>query len=182
MIRKLILEKVKNQLPKTLTTNIQNIMRFILLLLCLTFHTTGKDIIRVALTVYVVQFIFGICQSFIKTNFRVPFTFINSGNRGFEEDQEEYLARKRGKENVFVYVSWRRYYFSPTIPCTLVTRVFFPCSLKVTIQKFRDFKVLQTPVKIAFHLSIVISTCTRALRFIHETRAVGIFFFLIYFI
>ena len=62
---------------------------------------------------------------------------------------------RRGKENVFVYVSWRSYDFSPMIPCTLITKSFSPHALKPTSQKFRDW---QTLVKIVFHLSIVIST------------------------
>ena len=48
------LEQVKNHLPKTITTDISNITRFHFLLFYLTFHTTGKNIIKVALTVYVV--------------------------------------------------------------------------------------------------------------------------------
>lgn len=79
---------------------------------------------------------------------------------------------RRGKENFFFFnVSWRSYDFSPMIPCTLITKSFSPHALKPTIQKFRDW---QTLVKIVFHLLIVISTCTGAPRFIHETRAVRI--------
>lgn len=73
MVGKLILKQIKNQYLKQLLP-IFRIGRFIFLPLSLTFHTIGQDIIRAALTIYVVKSIFFIWLSFTKTKFKVPHT------------------------------------------------------------------------------------------------------------
>lgn len=61
------------------------------------------------------------------------------------------------------------YCLPPIIPYTIITIVSLPCVLKATIQKFRDLKDLQSPVKTVFHLSLVIPILTLAPSFIHQT-------------
>lgn len=87
MVGKLILKQIKNQYLKQLLP-IFRIGRFIFLPLSLTFHTIGQDIIRAALTIYVVKSIFFIWLTFTKTKFKVPHTFINSANRSFWGDKK----------------------------------------------------------------------------------------------
>lgn len=57
---------------------------------------------------------------------------------------------------------------------SIITVAFLFHALKATTQKFRNLQGLQTPVKIVFHPSIVISIFILALGFIHETRVVRI--------
>lgn len=68
----------------------------------------------------------------------------------------------------------RRQYVPPSIPYAMFTIVVLSHTLKVTIQKFRNLKVFQTPVKTGFYLWIVISIFIVAPRLIHKSSIVRI--------